>query len=273
MTAHTADFSDVAVVMITMNEEGSIGRVVSDLRRDVPGASVTIVDSSSDRTPAIAREDGVEVLRQFPPKGYGPAMVRALSHPDRPIVVTLDCDDTYPTGRIAELVEMVRAGADVAGTTRLGHGRPRAMPLANYLANRIFNIAASVVFLRPVRDVHSGMRAYARETIHSHVWLADAPALPVELLLLPMRTGSRVREIPIAYNERIGETTLARWSSTKWTFARIMRARTIHVDKRVPVANGGCRHSPSATATRVARSENDPSLTASTGGDVAAGKG
>jgi len=221
-----AAFEDVAIVMITMNEEDSIGRVARDLRRDVPGAHVTIVDSSTDRTPEIAARENVEVVRQFPPKGYGPAMMKALGHPDRPIVVTLDCDGTYPTERVPELVAMVRSGCEVAGTTRLARGRPAAMPWTNYLANRAFNIAASILFLRRVRDVHSGMRAYRRETIQRFSWLADAPALPVELLLLPIRAGLDVREIPIAYGERIGESTLQRFASASWTFRRILRARS-----------------------------------------------
>jgi glycosyltransferase involved in cell wall biosynthesis len=223
----TDGFEDVAIVMITMDEQDSIRRVARDLHRDVRGATITIVDSSGDRTPEIAAAEGIEVIRQFPPRGYGPAMARALTHPERPIVVTLDCDDTYPTRSIPELVYMVRKGCDIAGTTRLARGRPDSMPWTNYLANRLFNLTASVVFMRQVRDVHSGMRAYRRETIHSFTWLTDAPALPVELLLLPIRAGLQVREIPIAYGERIGESTLRRFSSALWTFRRILRARTV----------------------------------------------
>ena len=215
--------------MITMNEENSIRRVARDLRRDLPGASVTIIDSSTDRTPEIAAEEDVEVVRQFPPRGYGPAMARALGHPRRQIVVTLDCDGTYPTASIPELVNMARSGCDVAGTTRLGFGKPRAMPWPNYLSNRLFNVTASILFLRRVRDVHSGMRAYRRETIHGFSWLIEAPALPVELLLLPIRAGLRVREVPIAYRERIGESTLDRLSSAVWTFRRIVRSRTVRL--------------------------------------------
>ncbi len=103
--------------MITMNEEGAIQRVVRNLRRDVPGATIAIVDSSTDHTPEIAREEGIDVVRQFPPEGYGPAMVRALTYPNRPIVVTLDCDDTYPTETVGELVAMIRSGYDVVGTS------------------------------------------------------------------------------------------------------------------------------------------------------------
>jgi glycosyltransferase involved in cell wall biosynthesis len=237
--AQATSFEDVAIVMITMNEQDSIRRVARELRRDVPGATVTIVDSSKDRTPEIAEEEDVEVVRQFPPKGYGPAMARALNHPDRPIVVTLDCDDTYPTTSIPTLVALVRSGYDIAGTTRLALGRPRAMPWTNYLANRLFNLTASLVFVRRVRDVHSGMRAYRRETIQGFSWLIDAPALPVELLLLPIRAGLRVTEIPITYGERIGESTLERFSSALWTFRRILRARVTRLSSvRVGVEQG-----------------------------------
>lgn len=213
--------------------------VARSLRRDVPGASISIVDSSSDRTPEVAAEEGVEVVRQFPPQGYGPAMVRALSLPDRPIVVTLDCDGTYPTERIPELVEMVRAGVDVAGTTRIAGGRPTAMPLPNYLANKAFNLLASIVFTRRVRDVHSGMRAYARPVIHRFDWYAPAPALPIDLLLVPMRAGLSVREVPISYGERVGETTLDRLASTTWTVRRIFRSRFSTSALRPPVAAPG----------------------------------
>jgi glycosyltransferase involved in cell wall biosynthesis len=229
MSTAPMTFEDVAIVMITMNEEDSIRKVAQELRRDVPGATVTIVDSSEDRTPEIAQEEDVEVVRQYPPQGYGPAMARALTHPDRPIVVTLDCDDTYPTRSIPRLVEMVRKECDVAGTTRLARGKPQAMPWGNYLGNRLFNFVASLVFLRRVRDVHSGMRAYRRETIHGFSWLVDAPALPVELLLLPMKAGLKVREIPISYAERIGHTTLDRLSSSLWTFRRMLRVRTVRL--------------------------------------------
>jgi glycosyltransferase involved in cell wall biosynthesis len=235
----SAPYDDVAVVMITMNEEGSMREVARCLRRDVPGASISIVDSSSDRTAEIAAEEGVEVVRQFPPQGYGPAMVRALTLPDRPIVVTLDCDGTYPTDRIPELVALVRAGCDVAGTTRLANGRPAAMPWPNYLANQAFNLVASLLFARRVRDVHSGMRAYARPVVHAFDWQAKAPALPVDLLLVPIRAGLQVREVGIAYAERVGETTLDRLASTTWTFKRILRSRFSKSAARVRAAAAG----------------------------------
>jgi glycosyltransferase involved in cell wall biosynthesis len=218
-------FTDVSVVMISRDEEAAIAAVLDGIREHLPGAEVMLVDSSGDRTPVIAEEHGARVIRQFPPRGYGPAMERALLEPDRAIVVTMDCDGTYPADRLPELVQRVRAGADLVGTSRIDGGKPAAMPWPNYLANKSFNLLASAVFLRRIRDVHSGMRAYRRTLLHSIRWVADAPALPVELLLKPMRLGYRVEEFPIRYAERLGETTLDRLASTVWTVKRILRSR------------------------------------------------
>ncbi len=72
-------------------------------------------------------------------------------------------------------------------------------------------------------DLHSGMRAYSRRVIQQVEVDPNGPALPVELLLKPALRGFRIREVFIPYGERIGETTLQRWSSTLWTFRRIFR--------------------------------------------------
>jgi hypothetical protein len=45
----------------------------------------------------------------------------------------------------------------------------------------------------------------------------------VELLLKPVLQGFSFQEVFIPYGERIGETTLQRWSSAVWTFRRILR--------------------------------------------------
>jgi glycosyltransferase involved in cell wall biosynthesis len=219
------EYSDVSVVMISRDEEAAIAGVLEGVREYLPGADILLVDSSADRTPAIAEENGARVIRQFPPRGYGPAMERALLEPDREIVVTLDCDGTYPADRLPELVARIHAGADLVGTSRLDGGRPAAMPKPNYLANKAFNLFASLVFTRRIRDVHSGMRAYRRTMLHEIAWYAQAPALPVELLLKPIRLGYRVEEIPIRSAERLGETTLDRLASTVWTVKRILRSR------------------------------------------------
>ncbi len=215
----------VTVSMITMNEEGAVAKVVRDIRAVVPDAEILLVDSSKDRTAEIAQELGCRVIKQFPPQGYGPAMDRAVREASGDVVVTLDCDDTYPVEMIPRLVHLVEEGYDLVNATRTWK-RPQAMPFANFLANRVFALGARILHGLKTTDVHSGMRAYRKSMIDAVQWNPRGPALPVDMYVIPFRRGFRVVEIPIEYRERIGSTTLHRFSSTWWTFKRLWRARS-----------------------------------------------
>lgn len=149
-------------------------------------------------------------------------MDRALREASGDVVVTLDCDDTYPVEAIPAFLGAIGEGWDLVDGSRL-HRRPKAMPYANYLANRMFALTARLVHGISATDLHSGMRAYRKTMLDQLAWDPTGPALPVELLLLPFRRGFRVKEIGIDYRERIGATTLHRFSSTWWTFKRIFR--------------------------------------------------
>lgn len=214
----------LTVAMITLNEERAVEKVVRDIRRVAPDAEILLVDSSRDRTAEIATNLGCRVIKQFPPKGYGPAMDRAVREGSGDVVITLDCDDTYPVEAIPGMIKMVEGGIDLVNATRLA-SRPKAMPFPNYLANRVFAWTARLLHGLKTTDVHSGMRAYRKSMIDQMEWDPNGPALPVDMIVLPFRKGFKVVDIPIEYRERIGASTLQRFTSTVWTFKRLWRAR------------------------------------------------
>jgi glycosyltransferase involved in cell wall biosynthesis len=215
----------ISVAMITMNEEKAVAGVIADIRAALHDREheIVIVDSSRDSTPEIAERLGARVIRQFPPQGYGHAMARVLGECRGLVTVTLDCDGTYPTAEIPRLADMVLSGdCDLVNASRL-EKRPAAMPWPNYLANWVFAITGRILVGVKSTDLHSGMRAYSRRVIELVNVDPNGPALPVDLLLKPALMGFRIQEVFISYGERIGETTLHRWTSTLWTFRRIFR--------------------------------------------------
>ena len=224
----------ITVAMITLNEEKAVGKVIADIQAATKGLDVEIlvVDSSKDRTPEIAAAGGARVVRQFPPQGYGRAMDRALREGFGDVVVTLDCDDTYPADRIPELAEMVLSGRfDLVNASRL-QKKPASMPTPNYLANWLFAFVSWIVLGVKTTDVHSGMRSYRKSMLDKMTFDPHGPALPVELMLKPALAGYRLAEIFIPYRDRIGETTLRRWESTIWTFRRIFRLVPVRFQNR-----------------------------------------
>src|SRR6056297_2823748 len=199
-------FQDVSVVMGTYNEEAAIGTVLSDIEDVTDGqAEVVCVDGSSDRTAEIAREHGARVIEQEP-RGYGVAVREAVLAAERPVVVTTDCDDTYPMERLPDFLDRINQGYDVVSGDRLYYGA-ETMPAFNRLGNHAFALLASLLVGERIHDTTTGMRAYRRELIDQTHWTENT-GLSAELLLRPLVREYDVCEIPIEYGERKGETTL-----------------------------------------------------------------
>lgn len=197
----------LSVCMGTKNEEKAVGKVIEDIRRNCPGAEIVIVDSSTDQTPEIAEMLGARVIRQKP-MGYGVALRAAILAAEGDVIVTMDCDGTYPAEKIPELVKLVEAGYDVASASRfLGKKDIGNMPPLNQFGNRMFARITNALYGTKITDITTGMRAFRREVIHSFDWTENV-GLSLELLFKPARAGYRVAEIPIDYRERVGEVKL-----------------------------------------------------------------
>ena len=199
-------FDDLSVVMGTYNEEAAVGTVLDDIERVTDGrAEVVCVDGSDDRTPDIAEEYGARVIRQEP-QGYGVAVHAALKAASRDVVVTTDCDDTYPMAALPAFLAAINEGYDVVSGDRLYHGAG-AMPAFNRFGNHAFAAVASVLLGERIHDTTTGMRAYRRTVIDEVEWTENT-GLSAELLMRPLARGYDVRELPIEYAERAGETKL-----------------------------------------------------------------
>jgi hypothetical protein len=215
----------LTVGMLTLNEQDAVAKMIDEIRAQAPDAKILLVDSSSDRTPEIAREKGARVVRQLPPRGHGPAMERLMyeAASESDALIYIDCDFTYPADQIPTIRRLLEEGADVVNASRTAK-YPKAMPVANFLANRVFAASAQIVHGLPTTDVHSGMRGYRTSVIRAFSFDGEGDALPLDTLILPARSRYRVIEYPIAYHERVGVSKLAKLRGTVWTFIRIAGA-------------------------------------------------
>jgi len=215
----------ISVAMITKNEEAAVTTVIEQIKKYAAEAEIIIVDSSEDKTAEMATSLGAHVIKQYPPRGYGGAMELALRSAAGKVIVTLDCDATYPAEDIPVLAkEVLEGGLDLVDASRL-KAKPAAMPWINYIANAGFALMASILFGRHLTDLHSGMRAYRKTMIEELNFDASGPALPVDLLLIPIKHGYKVSTRFIPYRERVGKSTMQPLPSAWWTLKRILRTR------------------------------------------------
>lgn len=215
----------IEILMITKNEEAAVQKVICEIKNLDSRIAILIVDSSSDNTAKIATENGARVITQKPPRGYGPAMHLAFINSLRDILITMDCDDTYPVNKI-ELFsrKIIEDNYDVVDGNRLSI-KPTSMPIINYLANYFFALFSSCLFFKRIKDLHSGMRAYKKEVVKKIPYKVEGVSLPVELILWPIRLGLKVCIVDIEYKERIGKSKLEPIKAAYWTLIRILRAR------------------------------------------------
>jgi len=193
--------------MATRNEEEAIPVVLSSIRRFAPRAEIVICDSSTDRTPEIARRLGAKVIAQ-PPQGYGRALRAALLAARGDVIITMDCDGTYPAEAIPLFLRKMKEGYDVVSGSRfLGKSLLPSMPFLNQVGNRLLALLVSIFYGIRVTDATTGMRAYRREVIRSFEWTENV-GLSLELLFKPAAAGFRYAEIPIEYRPRVGKAKL-----------------------------------------------------------------
>ena len=144
-------------------------------------------------------------------------------------LIYLDCDFTYPPAMIPDIRRILESGVDVVNAARIRE-KPAAMPLPNYLANKTFAVCAQLLNGVRVADLHSGMRGYRSSVTRAFSFDGEGDALPIDTLLWPARSGYRVVEVPIDYQDRVGTSKLRKVAGTVWTFIRL--GKTLGVGSR-----------------------------------------
>jgi glycosyltransferase involved in cell wall biosynthesis len=199
----------IIVIIPAFNEADSIGGVISDVKREVPGADIVVVnDGSSDRTSDIARSSGVVVLDLPYNMGIGATMqtgYRYAREKGYDVAVQCDADGQHPADQIEKIVEPVASDAAdlVVGSRFLGEGEYRPS-VARNAGMKVFSRVVSAIIREKVTDTTSGFRAAGRDCIKffSAHYPDDYPE--VEALVLLHKTHFSIMEVPVTMVERTG---------------------------------------------------------------------
>lgn len=203
----------LSIAMATMNEEKAVAKVIRDaLKYGAPwNPEIIVVDSSWDKTPDIARSYGARVIRQEP-QGHGTALRTAMFAATGNVIITTDCDDTYPMEYIPLFMKIIeQSGYDIVSGNRMKSGK-HSMPFLNIIAIRLLALLVRLLYGIRTHDVTTGMHAVRREVVHSISWETNY-SFPAELIIKSNEHGYKWRELIIPYRQRIGQIKLNRWRS------------------------------------------------------------
>ncbi|MDE2923097.1 MAG: glycosyltransferase [Acidobacteriota bacterium] len=192
----------VAVLLPCLNEEATIGSVVSQFRVALPGASVYVCDNGSDDlTAEAARRAGAEVIVEER-RGKGRAVRRLFREVDADVYLIADGDGTYDAGSAERLVATL-AGRylDMVVAVRRST-EPGAYTTVRRFGNRLFSLLAWWRCHRTVRDLLSGYRAFSRRYVDAFPARSDGFEVETEMTLFAASAGMAWDEIECPYFAR-----------------------------------------------------------------------
>jgi dolichol-phosphate mannosyltransferase len=206
---------DLVVVIPALNEAGSIGTVIDELRNALRPLifEILVVDGhSSDKTVQIASEKGAVVISQRN-DGYGDALRDGFSYAKRNLatdaIVMMDSDQTYDAHDIPHLIEPILTGnVDMVVGNRFPRMQRGSMTFTNVAGNKILSWFARTTLRLRIHDTQCGLRAFRPELVDSMTLSADGMPLATEMIADAASAKAKITEIPITYRPRAGETKL-----------------------------------------------------------------
>lgn len=188
----------VLALIPALNAEESIGAVIRDCKA-VNADVVVIDDGSMDRTAAIAREAGAQVVTHPVNRGKGAALKTGFAYAREhgfDAVITLDADGQHLPREIPKFVSAhAETGADliIGGRAHLfGEMLPRRR-----FANRFSARCIAFVSQTNVTDSQSGFRLYSARLLATIRLRSDGFDLESEVIVQAGCRGFKVITIPI----------------------------------------------------------------------------
>lgn len=195
----------VAVLIPCYNEEQTIGKVVTDFKKELPEADIYVYDNNSkDKTSEIAKESGAIVRHEYK-QGKGNVVKSMFYDIDADIYVMVDGDDTYPAEFVHKLIKPVVDGqADMAIGDRLSNGtyqKENKRPFHEF-GNNLVKKAINILFKTNLKDIMTGYRVFNKKFVKNMPVMSPKFEIETEMSLYALDKGFTIKEVPIDYRDR-----------------------------------------------------------------------
>ncbi|MFN2161133.1 MAG: glycosyltransferase family 2 protein [Candidatus Promineifilaceae bacterium] len=223
------------------NEEGAIASVIEGVRRELPQADIVVIDDcSTDRTSAVARAAGAEVVRIPYNLGIGGAVQTGLKFArehNYDIVIRLDGDGQHDPAEIPMLFAAVKSGrADaVFGSRFIDNDSTMTIPISRRAGIKTFAFLVTILTGQKATDTTSGFMGankYAIDILADYL-PQDYPEVEGRIIL--HKAGLTTLELPARMRSRMaGISSINSWRSMYYA-VKVSIAALIGAMKDIPV--------------------------------------
>jgi glycosyltransferase involved in cell wall biosynthesis len=195
------------LIVPAWNEAESLPPLLTELRERYPQYDVLVVnDGSSDSTTQAARAGGAWVVELAYNLGVGGAEQTGFMYAQRydyELVVRLDADGQHPPEEVEAVVRaLLNSEADVAIGSRFLEGNGFLSSWPRRVGIRWLALLTSLLTGQRITDSTSGFRAYRRDAFEFLARFSPQDYPEPEGVVLLIRNGFRIREVPIVMHRR-----------------------------------------------------------------------
>jgi glycosyltransferase involved in cell wall biosynthesis len=234
------DQEKILVIIPAYNEEGSVGKVVEEVKTYLPQIDALVVnDGSSDLTSEIAQSKGAIVLDLPFNLGIGGAMQAGYQYAYErgyDIAIQVDADGQHDPKEIVKLLKALEEKKmDVAmGSRFLGHSEFKSS-LMRRIGIFIFSRVISMIVGQRITDPTSGFRAANRRAIHLFALEYPQDYPEPEVVILLHQCHLKMGEVPVGMSERVsGESSITKIRSVYY-MAKVLLAIFVDCFKKPPL--------------------------------------
>ncbi|HNR44252.1 MAG TPA: glycosyltransferase [Methanofastidiosum sp.] len=209
---------EVSVVIPTLNEEKTIGKVIDECSKILSNLkidhqkieyNIVVVDGySKDNTVGIARKKHAHVIMEER-KGKGIAITTAFKKINSDYLIMLDGDGTYNPEDIPIFLEnLMKEDIDIVIGKRIP--KDNSMTKLNRLGNYIINLLIRKLYKLDVHDICTGFWGFKKK-VYKDFTKIEATGFDLEVLMAinSIKYNFILLEIPTEYKGRIGDTNLS----------------------------------------------------------------
>ena len=204
----------IVVALTAYNDEASIGQAVEDFRRNPLVSAVIVVDNNSrDRTSAVARQAGAEVVTELKP-GYGQCVYRCFQESlqkEAALIVLCEGDMTFRANDLEKLLADIDHADIVNGTRIVEQLREYSTQLSTFMDHdgNFFVGKRPVEAPRPgnVHRVGTTYKLVRRDSLARLMPVLNRRInleLNAHFLDTALSQGERIVECPITFHSRVG---------------------------------------------------------------------
>lgn len=194
----------IAVLIPCYNESKSIAKVVHDMKKDLPEATIYVYDNNStDGTDKIAREAGA-VVRYEHQQGKGNVIRSMFRDIDAQCYIMVDGDDTYPAEYAREMCDKVlNDGTDMVVGDRLSstYFTENKRPFHNF-GDTIVRAFINRLFHSNIKDIMTGYRAMSYRFVKTFPVLSRNFEIETEMTIHAIDKKMQVDNVIVDYRDR-----------------------------------------------------------------------